>query len=346
MPDEELESYLAAISPDVDSPRSELTGRFGSAQVFQVRLPEMRIEQLRRLAEAHGVPPTSLVVDWVIERLDREDPGFSSGVPRAPIAPRVRQPEPVGPVNPVEQPSSAGDLPQGPLGRTGGAPARPPLGQPHRPPAGQQPRPPSGRPARSSVGPLTQPGAVGPLTQAAGPLTQPATRPPHPLASGPLPAASAPLPPVAASLPPSGGFLPPGAASLMTEPALDPSRTPLLPPPANPLSGPPAGSASGTGFFAASALDTGAYDTAAYDTAAPSPASPREEFVNPARSNPAVPDSKDEDITDVDGDQAAEPSPVTPIFRAGSELPDPNKRRGPRHRAPEPVTSLLTRRKF
>jgi hypothetical protein len=37
---------------------------------------------------------------------------------------------------------------------------------------------------------------------------------------------------------------------------------------------------------------------------------------------------------------------VTPIFRAGMELPDPDEHRGPRHRAPEPVTSLLTRRKF
>jgi hypothetical protein len=42
----------------------------------------------------------------------------------------------------------------------------------------------------------------------------------------------------------------------------------------------------------------------------------------------------------------AEPGQVTPIFRAGTELPDPEERRGPRHRAPEPVTSLLTRRKF
>jgi hypothetical protein len=343
MPDEELESYLAAISPDVDSPRSELTGRFGSAQVFQVRLPELRIEQLRRLAEAHGVPPTSLVVDWVIERLDREDPGFGAAVPRAPIAPRVRQPDPVSPVNPVEQPNSAGELPRGPLGRTGGSPARPPLAQPQRPPAGQQARPPAGRPARSSVGPLTQPGAVGPLTQ-------PATRPTQPLGSGPLPAASAPLPPVAASVPPTGGFLPPGAASLMTEPALDPARSPLLPPPANPLSGPPAGSPSsppaGTGIFAASALDTGAYDTGAIDTAATNPASPREEYVNPAQANVAAPDREERDAADVDEDEGTEHSPVTPIFRAGSELPDPNKRRGPRHRAPEPVTSLLTRRKF
>jgi len=134
----------------------------------------------------------------------------------------------------------------------------------------------------------------------------------------------------------------------MTEPALDPARSPLLPPPANPLSGPPADSLSGppagAGSFAASALDTGAYDTGAINTASPNRASPHQEFLSPAQSNPAVPDRKDDDVTDVD--EADEPSPVTPIFRAGSELPDPNKRRGPRHRAPEPVTSLLTRRKF
>ena len=103
MPDDELESYLAAISPEVDNPQSDLTGRFGSAQVFQVRLPALRIEQLRRLAGAQGVPPNSLVVDWVLERLDQEDPGFPSAVPRAPIAPRVHQPGPLTPVNPVEQ---------------------------------------------------------------------------------------------------------------------------------------------------------------------------------------------------------------------------------------------------
>lgn len=80
--EDELELYLAAISPEADLPESsDLTGRFGSAQVFQVRLPALRIEQLRRLAEAQGVPPTSLVVDWVIERLDQEDPGYGADEP-------------------------------------------------------------------------------------------------------------------------------------------------------------------------------------------------------------------------------------------------------------------------
>ncbi|HEY2206240.1 MAG TPA: hypothetical protein VGH99_17355 [Pseudonocardia sp.] len=75
-PDQELESFLAAITPEPDPGDAESTGRLDSAQVFPVRLPELRIEQLRRLAVARGIPAASLVRDWVLERLDREDPGF------------------------------------------------------------------------------------------------------------------------------------------------------------------------------------------------------------------------------------------------------------------------------
>jgi hypothetical protein len=72
-PDRELDSYLAALSGAGDEHPTELTGRFGSAQVFQLRLPALRIEQLRRIAADRGVSPGALAVDWVIERLDRED---------------------------------------------------------------------------------------------------------------------------------------------------------------------------------------------------------------------------------------------------------------------------------
>lgn len=66
---DDLDSYLAALAPDADRP----TARFGSAQVFQLRLPALRIEQLQRIAEERGVSPGALAVDWVIDRLDRED---------------------------------------------------------------------------------------------------------------------------------------------------------------------------------------------------------------------------------------------------------------------------------
>lgn len=70
--DGDLDSYLAALSTDDVEHPTELTGRFGSAQVFQLRLPALRIEQLRRMAEERGVSPGALAVDWVIDRLDRE----------------------------------------------------------------------------------------------------------------------------------------------------------------------------------------------------------------------------------------------------------------------------------
>jgi hypothetical protein len=71
--DPELDSYLAALSPESVAGATELTGRFGSAQVFTLRLPALRIEQLRRLAASRGVSPGALAVDWVLERLDHED---------------------------------------------------------------------------------------------------------------------------------------------------------------------------------------------------------------------------------------------------------------------------------
>ncbi|MFC5995695.1 hypothetical protein ACFQE5_15900 [Pseudonocardia hispaniensis] len=71
--DPELDSYLAALSPESDAGATEPTSKFGSAQVFQLRLPALRIEQLRRLAAERGVSPGAMAVEWVIERLDRED---------------------------------------------------------------------------------------------------------------------------------------------------------------------------------------------------------------------------------------------------------------------------------
>ena len=77
--DGDLDSYLAALSAaDAEHP-TELTGRFGSAQVFQLRLPALRIEQLRRMAAERGVSPGALAVDWVIDRLDREAPTARPG---------------------------------------------------------------------------------------------------------------------------------------------------------------------------------------------------------------------------------------------------------------------------
>jgi hypothetical protein len=71
--DPELDSYLAALAPAAGPGAAETTGRFGTAQVFALRLPALRMEQLRRLAADRGASPTALAVDWVLERLDQED---------------------------------------------------------------------------------------------------------------------------------------------------------------------------------------------------------------------------------------------------------------------------------
>jgi hypothetical protein len=40
--------------------------------IYNVRMPAGRLEQLRQLADQAGVPPSTLMRGWVLERLDRE----------------------------------------------------------------------------------------------------------------------------------------------------------------------------------------------------------------------------------------------------------------------------------
>lgn len=42
------------------------------SQVYSVRIPVDRLEELRRVAEARGLAPSALLRSWFIERLDRE----------------------------------------------------------------------------------------------------------------------------------------------------------------------------------------------------------------------------------------------------------------------------------
>lgn len=43
-----------------------------ASQVYSVRIPAERLEQLRRLAEERGVRPTALLRQFVLDRLDQE----------------------------------------------------------------------------------------------------------------------------------------------------------------------------------------------------------------------------------------------------------------------------------
>lgn len=69
VPDTDLESYLAALSPEGDVETTGTGRRFGNAQVYQLRLSLMANEALRDLAVRAGTSPQALAQEWVTERL-------------------------------------------------------------------------------------------------------------------------------------------------------------------------------------------------------------------------------------------------------------------------------------
>lgn len=72
LPDHELESYLAALSPEGDPETTGSGRRFGGGQVYQLRLPLMANEQLREIAAYHQTSPQALAQEWVMQRLEWE----------------------------------------------------------------------------------------------------------------------------------------------------------------------------------------------------------------------------------------------------------------------------------
>jgi hypothetical protein len=76
-PDEELRAKIAAEAVHAEATKdAELAYRRRSrSSVYGLRLPDERIEQLRRLAAARGVEPSVLVRQWVIDQLDASERG-------------------------------------------------------------------------------------------------------------------------------------------------------------------------------------------------------------------------------------------------------------------------------
>ncbi|CRK60341.1 hypothetical protein [Alloactinosynnema sp. L-07] len=72
LPDEELESYLAALAPDGDAETTASGRRFGGAEVYQLRLSLMANERLRELAAYRQTSPMALAQEWVMQRLEWE----------------------------------------------------------------------------------------------------------------------------------------------------------------------------------------------------------------------------------------------------------------------------------
>jgi hypothetical protein len=72
LPDRELESYLAALSPEGDPETTGTGRRFGGSQVYQLRLSLMANEQLREIAAHNQTSPLTLAQEWVMQRLEWE----------------------------------------------------------------------------------------------------------------------------------------------------------------------------------------------------------------------------------------------------------------------------------
>ncbi|WP_246107942.1 hypothetical protein [Saccharothrix saharensis] len=72
LPDEELESYLAALAPETTAAETTAGTSFGNAQVYQLRLQLMANEQLKELAAERQTSPQALATEWVMQRLEWE----------------------------------------------------------------------------------------------------------------------------------------------------------------------------------------------------------------------------------------------------------------------------------
>jgi hypothetical protein len=75
----DLEAEVRAMRDEVEADGDEAKVRYfrpappeGASQVYSIRIPVERIEELRQLAIGRGVAPTVLVRRWVLERLDAE----------------------------------------------------------------------------------------------------------------------------------------------------------------------------------------------------------------------------------------------------------------------------------
>jgi DNA-binding transcriptional MerR regulator len=69
-------SDKTAYIPDEDTDTAEDVARFvrprpprEPSQVYSVRIPAVRLEELRRLAEERDLPPSALMRDWTLDRL-------------------------------------------------------------------------------------------------------------------------------------------------------------------------------------------------------------------------------------------------------------------------------------
>jgi hypothetical protein len=65
-----IEAETEASETSRDKPSRGIKQRSGTSAVYSLRLPADKIARLQQVAASTGIPPTVLVRQWVIERLD------------------------------------------------------------------------------------------------------------------------------------------------------------------------------------------------------------------------------------------------------------------------------------
>ena len=79
MSDEDIRKLLAGVAAAEEADAAEERQHYRSrrpakspSQVYSIRIPVKRLEEIRRLASEAGIAPTVMIRNWVLERLDAE----------------------------------------------------------------------------------------------------------------------------------------------------------------------------------------------------------------------------------------------------------------------------------
>jgi hypothetical protein len=306
-------ALFPATSPDADTfdsgATAELTGKLRATQVFQLRLPALRIEQLRLLAESRGVTPTALVANWVLERLDEAEPGVLAPAPRRELNPaRPGSMHVAAPARPASPPPLSAEVT---ISMEQATVLLDPFSVTEQRPAPDSP---------------AEPGRSADPTDSAG-SAEPVSSPE--LLSSAEPASSATL---------VGSAELVGSSELVGSTERDSTERDSADGCTEPI---------GTAEPAVSGKTPGAAEPAEpCDAAEEVAAFYPMEHLTPVGELTSVNPVRAESASVLGTDQA----PVIPLLRGtpahASQAQSKSKSKGPRHRAPEPVTSLHTRRKW
>ena len=81
-----IAEVLAEVAEQAEQTRDAFTKMYRSeqpptdpSQVYSIRIPVSRLGKIRRLAARYKMPPTSMLRQWILERLDLEERSGSPG---------------------------------------------------------------------------------------------------------------------------------------------------------------------------------------------------------------------------------------------------------------------------